>query len=880
MTELEQYFIYKCEKGLAERGLAGKKEYEERLKYEVNIIKKLKFCTYFLVVQDIISWAICNDIPVGPGRGSAAGSLVSYVLKITHLDPIKYNLIFERFLSPNRISWPDIDMDFCEVRRSEVIQYVREKYGEDKVANIGTFGAMKAKGAIRDVCRALGYPYAAGDKLARLTLEPIAGKTQDLATCYQKVRALKQIRYGSSGQQKTILEWADQVENRLRTFGVHAAGIIISQDELTDIIPLYPGKNGEQTSQFEMNTIEELGLIKFDFLGIRALTTIKRCTDMIKERHDIDIDPLEIPVDDEATYKLLQAGNTEGVFQMEGSQGIRDLVVQIQPRSLEDLSVIVSVFRPGPLGSDGLKHYLKVRAGDATPQYLIPELEPILKETDGFLIYQEQIMRSCTDLAEYTMTDADVMRKVVGKKIVKKMKEQREKFVTGCTNNKISKSDAEKLFKDIEAFAEYGFNKSHAIAYAYIGYQMAYLKAHYPLEFMCSCLISDSDEVDKVIQYIGHCKENGIEILGPSINKSEYNFSIDGKAIRFGLGAIKNLGKPVQEIIEDREGNGPFEDLLDFAERVDLSKINRRKLESLVLAGAFDGTGEDNRASLMSAIDEILHHKEMTKRYTSKMETYGKKMEFYEEREQAIVVWNKLSKGEKKGKKKPNRIKLPVKPEKPSKPTIPVQAEMLIQDVLTHEKELLGFYVSGHPLDNVKETTPYTIKRIKEEALSSTIRSKFKTRIIAIPSMIKVITTKKNKQKMAYLALEDKTGTIQAVIMPNKFAEYEKLIDIQTPALYNVELEVTGDGEDKIAKLVIYKVGMLRSIREFRNRPLKIITTMDKSLATSKILSSIRGGGCKIQLGIKSDEEKMWKVEEFECSGTRDEIEKRLKGVS
>jgi DNA polymerase-3 subunit alpha len=885
MTDLELYFQYRCKKGLARRGLAGKPEYEERLKYEIETIQSMGYSAYFLIFQDIVNWAIFNGVPVGPGRGSAAGALVAYCLEITHLDPVKYGLIFERFLNPDRVSMPDIDMDFCELRRKDVIEYVEKKYGKDKVAHIGTYGSMKAKAAIRDVARTLGMPYIMGDKLAKMTLEPIAGKPQTLETCYEKVPELHNLRHGEPRDERTVLEWAERMENRIKTFGTHASGIVISANPVADVIPLYPGKEDAPTTQFEMNTVEEVGLIKFDFLALRALTTIKRCVDMVSERHGIDIDPLQIPVDDQETFQLLQTGDIAGVFQLEGSTGIRDLLVRIRPTCLEDIAILVAIYRPGPLSSDMLQHYLKVRAGEANPHYVIPELEPILKPTDGMLIYQEQILQICRDLAGYTMGEADLMRRAVGKKKEKEMAAQYKKFIQGMQQHGISTQNAEIVWKDIKTFADYGFNRAHAACYGYIGYQMAWLKTHHLLEFLCSCLISDSDEADKIIQYIAYGKEKEIEILSPSINESQYSFSVtgSGQSIRFGLSAIKNLGKPVQLIIEEREKNGPFKDILDFANRVDLSKINRRKLESLVLAGAFDGLSQ-NRSSLLETIESIQKHKEEKKRYESKLATYMKRMEAYEAREYTIFAWNSMTTEEQKtarqdGKKRPGRLKLPIKPENPEQPQLADVQEMSTQETLAYEKELLGYFVTGHPLDDVKESVPYTIGRIKEEVTSGTISSKFKTSLIAIPSTVKTITTKKDKRRMAYMALEDKTGTIQAVIVPNKYARYKDLIDVQTPALYSVELEVTEGDIGKTTKLIILRIGLLPSVQALVDRPIDLTVPLQSAKEAAQFITDNSGHGCKINLRIQS-ESSLWEAGTFSCVGKRSDLEKRLKELT
>lgn len=858
MNDTELYFKYRCEKGLKERGLSGKKEYEERIAYEIRIITQMEFCGYFLVVSDILTWALDRKIPVGPGRGSVAGSLVAYALKITHLDPIKYGLIFERFLNPDRVSMPDCDMDFCKLRRGEVIARIEEKYGKDKVAHIGTFGSMKAKASIRDVARARGFDYSMGDTLAKLTLEPIEGKPQPLKTCYDKVPALNNMRYGPVSDEQEVLIWAERMENRIRSFGTHASGVVISRDKLARTIPLYPGKDGCATTQFEMNTVEEVGLIKFDFLGLRALTTIQHCVDLVKDRHGIEIDPLLIPVDDDEVYKQLQEGDVSGVFQLEGSSGMRDLLIQIKPSRLEDLSLLVAIYRPGPLESEMLQHYLKVRAGEATARYAIPELKPILGETDGMLIYQEQILTICRELAGYTMGEADLMRRAVGKKKEKEMAAQEEKFKAGMVENGIDLQDAVKIWNDIKAFASYGFNKAHSACYGFISYQMAYLKTHFPVEFMAACLTTNTDDPDEVIKYISYCKSVGIKILGPSVNESEYDFSIakDNKNIRFGLSAVKNLGKPIQEIIDERTENGPFKNPLDFVQRVNLSKINRKKLESLVLAGAFDDFGF-SRNSLMAFIDQVLEHKALVSAYEKKKETYDKKIVEYLERQVEIEEWNKKTKEEQKaaradGEKKPGKKKEPVCPEAPIDPEVPLLKELPTDVVLRSEKELLGYFVSGHPLDSVTEVRRWTLAAIKEVVQERKVPEKTKIEIIAVPSVIKEIVTKKKKQKMAYMQLEDRTGTIDAVMYPATYELQKDLLDTSTPIRIQGQLEIKESDTGIVCSIAIHKIQGLQSVLLSQNEVLTIkISTAQDLIDLSKKLKSMEGD-TRIQIILTS----------------------------
>lgn len=884
-SELELYFQYKCEKGLEKRGLNNKIEYKERLKYEITVIKQTGFSAYFLIVADLINWAVRARIPTGPGRGSAGGSLVAYVLEITQLDPIKYKLIFERFLNPDRISPPDIDLDFCEARRHEIVQYIISKYGKDKVAHIGTYGSMKAKASIRDVARCRGFEYDLGDKLARLTLAPIEGKPQSLAVCYEQVPELRNMRQRDGTAEQEILFWADQVEDRIKSFSTHASGIVISDRPIYELIPLYPGKDGLPTTQFEMKTVEEIGLIKFDLLGLRALTTINRCLNLIKENTNEDIDILNISLDSKEIYSELQKGSSTGVFQLEGSSGIRDLLVQVKPTCLEDIATICAAFRPGPLGSKEFAHYLKVRLGETTPNYLVPELEPILKVTDGLLIYQEQVLEICKQLAGYTLGEADLMRRAIGKKISSEMAAQQSKFINGMVKNKFSKSIAIDLFNEIKSFAAYGFNLSHAICYALISYQMAWLKTFYPLEFMCACMISDADESDKIIRYIAEAKRLGITVQPPSINESGYTFTLNkqNNTIRFGLSAIKNLGKPVQLIINERNLNGQFTDIINFTNRVDTGKLNRRKLESLVMSGAIDhmpNTQDINRASLLAAIDSIWNYREESKRYQSKLETYNKKVLQWETRETERATL--LAEGV---KKIPNTLKKSNKPIEPISPIITnLKEDMDMLEILQNEKELLGFYVSGHPLDLVTEWSRSSISSIKDS--SDLI---YKTEIIAIPSIIKEITTKQSKKKMAYITLEDKTGTIEAVIFPKTFAKFADYIDTKIPAKYRVSVKTTEtDSLEGIKELSIESIESLPSIK-YRTK--ELVNHLDIDIQSMKKMNKLtellleklvdvekKKTSLAITLSIP-ELDHIWEFTEININEEKDVLSKKIKGL-
>jgi DNA polymerase III subunit alpha len=841
MTELEKYFQFRCLKGLKKRELSHLSEYQERLKYEMDMIQQMGFPDYFLIVSEIITWALSQGIPVGPGRGSAAGSLVAYCLEITHLDPIKYGLIFERFLNPERISMPDIDLDFCEERRDQVINYVRRKFGKDCVAQIGTYGSMKARGAIRDVTRTLDQPYAMGDKLAKLVLPDVSGKAQGLAFCYPKVKDLSQFRNNGQTEQ-SVLEKAEWFENRLRSFGTHASGYVISKDPISSRIPTTVNKEGETTTQFEMNNTEEVGLIKFDFLGLRALTTIDRCVQMVKTNHGVEINPLTIPVDKEEVYAQLAAGDTDGIFQLEGSSGIQDLAIKLKPRNLEDLSMLVALYRPGPLGSGMVDHIIAVRNGEAETEYLVPELEPILGESAGVVVYQEQIIEICKQLAGFSMGEADIMRKAVGKKKEKLMAEQRSKFISGMTTNGFAQSVAEKLFDDIEAFAAYGFNKAHSACYAFIGYQMAYLKYHYPLEFLCSCLTSDSDENDKVVKYIDSCRQRNIGILPPDINKSHPDFTVEEDNIRFGLTPIKNMGADVAyEIDGERLESGPYKDIVDFAMRINLAKVNRKKLESLVLAGVFDSCSYRNRAALLEAIENIYLYKKAKNSYERKTITFQKKTRDCDSRLREI---------EDGAKKKP--LKRPVEPIEPSLPKIPWGAPAISKpEQLGIERDLLGFYVSGHPLDNVRVSPVCTdIEQLKEAAQER--KSSLRGIVVAVPATIKEITTKKTKQRMAYVMLEDKTGSMQVVVLPHIHKQFADQLSVGTPAKFVLSIELI-EGEDG-ASIVRGKVESIAEVqlKDEGNGLLTVAVPMEKALDWASWTRSNAGNHSQVSVVLRS----------------------------
>ncbi|MCI0530269.1 MAG: DNA polymerase III subunit alpha, partial [Nitrospira sp.] len=557
---------------------------------------------YFLVVWDIVNFARSRDIPVGPGRGSAAGSLVAYCLKITDIDPLAYGLIFERFLNPERITLPDIDIDFCMERRGEVIEYVNQKYGSDHVAQIITFGTMAAKAVVRDVGRVMEIPYTEVDRVAKLIPNVLNITLDEAINSEPRLKELIE----ENAKIGELLNLAKSLEGLARHASTHAAGVVISKEPLTEHVPLYRGANGEIVTQYAKDEIEKIGLVKFDFLGLRNLTVIDSAIKLISQKSpDPPLTALEIPIDDVATYELLSSGQTAGVFQLE-SMGMRDLLIRLRPERFEDLIAILALYRPGPIGSGMVDEFIKRKRGSIPIKYEVPQLEDILKETYGVIVYQEQVMKIANVLAGFSLQEADLLRRAMGKKLPEEMEKQKEKFIQGAKQNSIPHKKAEKIFDQMAYFAGYGFNKSHSAAYALITYQTAHLKAHHPLEFMTALLTSEMGNEDKIVRYIGECRTMGIKILPPDVNESDMNFTVVPEGIRFGLAAVKNVGSSaIEAIVAARSEKGRFTALFDFCIKVDLRKVNRRVIEGLIKSGAFDSL-KCKRSLLMEQLERTM----------------------------------------------------------------------------------------------------------------------------------------------------------------------------------------------------------------------------------------------------------------------------------
>src|ERR1700723_3123151 len=584
-------------------------EYESRLSAEIQMIQKMRFAGYFLIVWDFIRYARAQEVPVGPGRGSAAGSLVSYALQITDVDPLQYDLLFERFLNPERVSMPDIDIDFCMRRRGEVIEYVRQTYGEKSVAQIITFGTMAAKAVLKDAGRALNMPYGEVDKIAKMIPATLNIELEDALKQTPQLESLRK----TDERVKELVEVALRLEGLTRHASTHAAGVVISPQPLTEIVPLYKSTKDEIATQYDMNALGRIGLLKMDFLGLTTLTVLSDAVKLIKQNRGTDIDLDTLPLDDEASYKLFARGDTTGIFQFE-STGMRDILKRYQPTQIEDLTALNALYRPGPIQGGMIDDFIGRKQGKKKVTYDLPELQEILAETWGVILYQEQVMQIANRLAGFSLGEADLLRRAMGKKKHEEMAAQREKFVTGCIARKVPQKKAEKLFDLMAEFAGYGFNKSHSCAYALLAYQTAYLKTHYPVEFMAAMLTSETGNTEKVVKYINEARSMSITVLPPDVNSSAMNFTPIGDQIRFGLCAIKNVGEnTVSGILQARETLGHFTSVFQFCESIDTRLLNKRVLESLVRSGAMDGLGA-HRAQMTSVIDRVMERSQKLQR--------------------------------------------------------------------------------------------------------------------------------------------------------------------------------------------------------------------------------------------------------------------------
>ncbi len=767
-----------CHEGLVKRYPQNHEEMKERLDYELGVIKNMGYVDYFLIVWDFINYARTHDIPVGPGRGSAAGSLVAYTTGITNIDPIRYSLLFERFLNPARVTMPDIDIDFCFERRGEVIDYVVEKYGKDCVTQIITFGTLLAKGVIRDVGRVMDLPYSFCDTIAKMIPNELGITIDKALTMNPELRAM----YETNSEVKTLIDMSKRLEGLPRHSSMHAAGVVISQKAMDEYVPLSRASDGTLTTQFVMTTIEELGLLKMDFLGLRTLTVIKNAVDLVERNHGIKIDVDNIHYDDKKVLDSIGTGKCDGIFQLE-SAGMKNFMKELKPQSLEDVIAGISLYRPGPM--DFIPKYIKGKNESDSITYVCKELEPILEPTYGCIVYQEQVMQIVQDLAGYTMGQADNIRRAMSKKKQSVIDAERQNFVygneeqgiKGCIANGISEKAANQIYDSMVDFAKYAFNKSHAAAYAVVAYQTAYLKYYYPVEFMAALMTSVIDNAKKVSEYIYTCRQMGIQVLPPDINEGEGVFSAVNGNIRYGMYAIKSLGRPVVDsILEERAVNGSYKTLHSFLERVSSREVNKRAVENLIKAGACDCL-DGNRQQMMNIFAVVMDNlaNEKKKSMSGQMTLF----DFASEEDKADY-----------------EIKLPNLPE--------YDKEIR----LGFEKEVLGIYLSGHPLEDYEAKWRKNISAVTADFMLDEETNEVKIKdneSVMVGGMIteKTIKYTKNNKAMAFITLEDLLGTVEIIIFPKDYDKYHHLLNEDEKVFIRGRASVE---EDKNGKIICEKM--------------------------------------------------------------------------
>jgi DNA polymerase III subunit alpha len=771
--------------------------YRERLEFELGTIIQMGFAGYFLIVADFIQWAKRQGIPVGPGRGSGAGSVVAWALTITDLDPLRFSLLFERFLNPERVSMPDFDIDFCQDRRDEVIRYVQEKYGRDRVAQIITFGKLQARAVLRDVGRVLGMPYGQVDRLCKLVPNnPANPVTLDKAIAAEPV--LQQAR-DSDEQVARLMRIALKLEGLYRHASTHAAGVVIGDRPLAELVPLYRDPRSDMpATQFNMKWVEPAGLVKFDFLGLKTLTVLARCHELLAAR-GVNLDLSNLPLDDPKTFELLTRADTVGVFQVEGA-GVRDMLKKLRPDRFEDIIAVVSLYRPGPM--ENIPRYISVKHGQEQPDYLHPQLEGILKETHGIMIYQEQVMQIAQVLAGYTLGGADLLRRAMGKKIKSEMDAQQELFVKGAVERGVDKRRAELIFDQMAKFAGYGFNKSHAAAYALVAYQTAYLKANYPVEFIAASMTLDMGNTDKLNQFRAELGRLGIALLPPDINRSEVEFAVEADpktgnpAIRYALAAVKGVGAQAMRDLVAERANGRFKDLFDFAQRLDARSFNRRQFESLVKAGAFASLNP-NRAQSLAAIDLLLRQASLAaEERTSKQESlFGGVDSGFAER-----------------------------------PKLPVVEDWPAVEKLQHEFDAIGFYLSAHPLDPYgKSLERAGILSFADLPAAIAARSATRFRLAGIVVGKKERTSARGN-RFAFAQLSDTSGVFEITVFSDVLGQARELLDSGQPLIVTVDVR----NEEQSLRLTAQRIEPLDNVVAHAAAGLKVFVGAEEALARLK----------------------------------------------
>ena len=818
-----EYLNKLCWDGFAERYPEDTGKLRDQLTYELSIIQKMGYVDYFLIVWDFIKYSRDHGIAVGPGRGSAAGSLVSYTLGITNIDPAKYQLLFERFLNPERVSMPDIDVDFCFERRQEVIDYVVRKYGKDRVAQIVTFGTLAARGVLRDVGRVMDMPYAFVDSIAKMVPQEL-NITLDRAL---KTNPEFKTLYDTNEQVKELVDMSMRLEGLPRHTSMHAAGVVISQKAVDEYVPLSRAQDGSLTTQFTMTTLEELGLLKMDFLGLRTLTVIQNAVRMAEQGHGCKIDVDHIDYNDKAVLDSLGTGKTDGVFQLE-STGMKNFMKELKPQSLEDIIAGISLYRPGPM--DFIPQYIRGKNHPETITYDCPQLESILEPTYGCIVYQEQVMQIVQKLAGYTLGRADLVRRAMSKKKAAVMQQERQNFVygneaegvPGCISRGIQENVANKIYDDMIDFAKYAFNKSHAAAYAVVAYQTAWLKYYYPVEFMAALMTSVIDNSTKVSEYILTCRQMSIGILAPDVNESESAFSVSGGAIRYGLNAIKSIGRPVIEsIIAERKAGGPYVDLSDFIHRLPGKDVNKRVVENLIKSGAFDSFPA-NRRQMMLIYGQIMDEAAQKK----KTELAGQMSLFdfaAEEDKEAFKV------------------------------KIPVVAEYSKGDLLAFEKEVLGFYISGHPLEEYEEQWKRGISHVTTDFLPPEEGELPKVHDGERATVGGMITTKtmkatKTNKMMAFITIEDLVGTVEVIVFPRDYEKIGKMLNVDDKVFVSGRISAE---EDRASKMILESIRpfsepkkelwiQFTDVEEFKRREPELLSTIMDSEGSDSVIIYVK----------------------------------------
>lgn len=767
-----------------------KEKYRKRLSEELKIIEDMGFAGYFLIVSDFVKHAKHHDIPVGPGRGSAPGSLVAYAIRITNINPIHYNLFFERFLNPSRRTMPDIDIDFCPEGRDDVIKYVTDKYGQDKVSQIITFGKMQAKGVIRDVGRALDIPYSEADRIAKLVPSQPLNITLDEAIKNEPRLAEEE---KNNPTVTRLLSLSRTLEGLNRHSSTHAAGVVISDVPLVERVPLCSSKE-DVVSQYSMNDIQEVGMTKFDFLGLKTLTVIKNTVKFIKESKGIDINIDTLPLNDPKTYELFMKGETDGIFQME-STGMTDVAVKLKPDCIEDIIALIALYRPGPMKM--VPEFTSRKQGETKITYELPQLENILRETYGIILYQEQVMQIASVIGGYSMAEADILRKVMSKKKAAEMDKEKPKFLEGAQKQKINEAKAKRIWEQMETFAAYGFNKSHSTAYAIISYQTAYLKAHYPVEFMAALLTSEKDNRDKIIKHMGACKEMGINVLPPDINESERDFTVSGENIRFGLAAIKNVGIAAIDSIISVRSDGKFTSFIDFLSRVDLRKVNKRVIESLIKCGAFDSL-KYKRSQLTQYFEEAMDEVQR-----SQKEKDSNQSSFFDQ----------LESGASSGENGLQSYQIPDMPEWDHK------------KLLSIEREALGFYITGHPLLRFADRLNFVT-----DANSGNLNRRRDKETVTVAGIVSALNERKTRRNdiMCYVTLEDLHGSINAIFFGELYKKYYDILHEEEPVVVKGTLDISGGEESSKISLMAQEVTLLAKALENPYKQVRFMVDVNK----------------------------------------------------